>query len=163
MKPLYKTWLARIHADDGMTNSHALTLGHRLTDPTMRRSSLTYAEWTDLARIATDTQPHMHQADTERGLAWLRSLAYTPTGRERKHNPFGSWDLAVLDNAVGIRLAGYTAWQRAYWTYYRPVYRVQARDGAYLDYAIGSTRSDAIGGNGGDRIECRPAIERRWG
>lgn len=170
MKPLYRAWLARMSAGDGMAldgveltgmaHSHALALGRHLTDPATRPSSLTYAEWMELARFATITRPLMRQLDTERGLAWLRSIAYTPSGRERAGHPFSASDLAVLGDAIAIRLAGYTAWPLPYRTDYKPVYRVESYRGLHLDYVVASTRSDAISGNGGGRIELRPAIER---
>ena len=41
---------------------------------------------------------------SEKGFKWLYNLYKTPTGKERKNNPFGYREMDILDNYNGERL-----------------------------------------------------------
>jgi len=64
---------------------------------------------------------------------WLMSQWQTPTGRERKNNPFFGREIRVLNNIEGIRLKDfYMGRGRRYY----PHYIVLAKDGRSFEYAV---------------------------
>ena len=69
----------------------------------------------------------------KKGLTYLRDKWKTPTGTERKNNPFGSRETAVLeDTNARITLQDFYS-ERGNW--YAPMYSVSSKNGAF-DYVV---------------------------
>lgn len=50
-----------------------------------------------------DTEIEVTEEQSAKGFAWLMNLYKTPTGKERKNNPFGYREMNILDNYKGER------------------------------------------------------------
>lgn len=78
---------------------------------------------------------------SEKGFNWLLKQWKTPTGAERKNNPFGQREEHVLEKFDEFRLidfmdtATYSATQMGI-HFYIPVYEIKARDGTYFQYYV---------------------------
>jgi hypothetical protein len=74
-----------------------------------------------------------------KGREWLMNLWVTPTGAERKNNPFGYREEAILETFKTIRLADVvdTSLYRATRRFYVPVYEVVGKDDSFMYYLSG--------------------------
>ncbi len=70
----------------------------------------------------------------EKGRDWLLNLWKTPTGAERKNNPFGYREQRALENFDTIQLKGYYDAGNYHRSYYIPLYDVYAKDGYGFEY-----------------------------
>lgn len=61
---------------------------------------------------------------SEKGFAWLRNLYKTPSGKERKNNPFGYREMNIIDNYNGelIEFKGFYDAGNRYFHKFLPVY-----------------------------------------
>jgi len=73
-------------------------------------------------------------ANVEQGKQWLLNLWKTPTGAERKNNPFGYREQHALENFDTIQLKGYYDAGNYHRSYYIPLYDVYAKDGYGFEY-----------------------------
>jgi len=75
----------------------------------------------------------------EKGRKWLMNLWVTPTGAERKNNPFGYREEAILETFQTIRLAEVTdiSPYHAPHPFYVPVYEVVGKEGSFVYYLSG--------------------------
>jgi len=76
----------------------------------------------------------LSDAQREKGKQWLLNLWKTPTGAERKNNPFGYREQDVLQNFDTICLKGYYDAGNYHHSYYIPLYDVYATDGYGFEY-----------------------------
>lgn len=69
-----------------------------------------------------------------KGIAWLRNLYKTPTGKERKNNPFGYREIDIIDNYAGenFTFRGFYDAGRYGFHNYIPVYEVGGME--YYNY-----------------------------
>lgn len=70
---------------------------------------------------------------SEKSFKWLYNLYKTPTGKERKNNPFGYREMDILDNYKGERftfVGFYDAGNRFY-SYYIPIYEINGMEYYY--------------------------------
>ncbi len=70
---------------------------------------------------------------SKKGFKWLYNLYKTPTGKERKNNPFGYREMDILDNYKGERftfVGFYDAGNRFY-SYYIPIYELNGMEYYY--------------------------------
>lgn len=70
---------------------------------------------------------------SEKAFKWLYNLYKTPTGKERKNNPFGYREMDILDNYKGERftfVGFYDAGNRFY-SYYIPIYELNGMEYYY--------------------------------
>lgn len=67
---------------------------------------------------------------------WLKALWITPTGAERKNNPFRYREQAAIENFERVSLKGYYDAGNYYYSYYVPLYDVYAKDGYGFEYHI---------------------------
>ena len=74
---------------------------------------------------------------TKKGIDWLIDKWKTPRGIERKNNPFGYREQAVLDNFDHFKLIDFYNVGNTSFDNYVPYYRVVAKDGSYFEYAFG--------------------------
>lgn len=63
---------------------------------------------------------------SEKGFKWLYNLYKTPTGKERKNNPFGCREMDILDNYNGERLTfvGFYNAVNRYYSLHVPIYEL---------------------------------------
>jgi hypothetical protein len=101
-----------------------------------------------LERIKAET-PVITPEQSAKGLAWLLSKWKTPTGRERKTNPFTEGQQAILENFRRFRLIGFENISQAMMALYVPIYRVESLAGNSFDYYAAAWQS---GGNGPEII-----------
>ena len=86
----------------------------------------------------------------QKGYKWLINKWRTPTGKERKNNPFGYREEHVLENFKTIRFvdlydtANYYSVSQGF-HFYVPVYRVEAKDGSHFDYYVSGGEVNIIG------------------
>ena len=78
---------------------------------------------------------------TEKGYNWLMSQWKTPKGKERKNNPFGYREQAVLEKFKEFRLIDFYDASNYYMTQlgikaYHPYYWVIAEDGSGFQYTL---------------------------
>lgn len=64
------------------------------------------------------------EEQSAKGFAWLMDLYKTPTGKERKNNPFGYREMNILDNYKGERFqfVGFHNEGYRWHDYYFPIY-----------------------------------------
>lgn len=72
----------------------------------------------------------------EQGRKWLVNLWQTPTGKERKNNPFGYWEQGIIDNFNYAALIGYYDAGNYGRTWYSPLYIVWDYEGDCFEYAM---------------------------
>lgn len=73
----------------------------------------------------------------KQGYKWLLNLWLTPSGKERKNNPFVAWEIEVLENFNSAVLWSWLIHPLS--GYHTPIYRIYGA-GMYFDYTC-------IGGN----------------
>lgn len=63
---------------------------------------------------------------SEKGFKWLYNLYKTPTGKERKNNPFGCREMDILDNYNGERFTfvGFYNAVNRYYSLHVPIYKL---------------------------------------
>lgn len=104
-------------------------------------ASVPAADADELMQLIWDHTPQVSDAQAAKGVAWLRSVAYTPTGRRRNTDAareFSSEDLTALEQCthaprfslVDIDLDSFA-----------PVYRAYGANGAFFDYVAAAWQS----------------------
>lgn len=71
---------------------------------------------------------------SQKGIDWLLDQWRTPTGKERKNNPFGTREQKVLENFSHFTLSGFWDDGNGYHHNYKPVYTVHATDDSCFEY-----------------------------
>lgn len=77
-----------------------------------------------------------------KGYKWLMNLYKTPTGKERKNNPFGYREMNILDNYKGERFqfVGFYNDGNRWHDYYTPIYSLCG-----MEYYVNSEGIQIIG------------------
>jgi len=152
-----RRWDKRLDSGEPFRHSWAMTLGQYMAG----RGTRTNLTWRDLDAIIDRIereQPTMDRADADRGLTWLRSLAFTAKGEDRKGSPFIGREKDIIRDGTHMTLVGWHyVYQGPHWETYRPIYRVHSPHGT-LDYSVETTRSEAMSGAQGEPIR----VHRRW-
>lgn len=78
--------------------------------------------------------PRITDAQAEKGYKWLMNLWKTPTGRERKNNPFNAFEQNVLRDFSHFSLVDFKEIYNGYRSVYYPIYKVHAKHGASFVY-----------------------------
>ncbi len=100
---------------------------------------------TILSRVNNDKHPILNIDDeitldenhVEQGRAWLCNLAWTPTGKARKNDPFGNYELEILKTFDTITLSDFYMYPGyGYSRHYGPVYTVKGKNGDSFQYYI---------------------------
>lgn len=81
----------------------------------------------------------------EKGRAWLLDQWLTPTGNERKNNPYGYREQEAIEKLERITLKGYYDIGTYGHTFYVPLYDVYATDGYGFEYAVKNGQPYIIG------------------
>lgn len=85
------------------------------------------------------TEIEVTEEQSVKGFAWLMNLYKTPTGKERKNNPFGYREMNILDNYKGERFQFVNNGNR--WRdYYIPIYSLCG-----MEYYVNSEGIQIIG------------------
>lgn len=76
----------------------------------------------------------LSNAHNQKGIAFLLKQWKTPTGAERKNNPYGYREQDILENFSHFTLKSLYNAGNAYVDYYIPPYECVATDGATFEY-----------------------------
>ena len=71
---------------------------------------------------------------TEKGFNWLWNLYKSPTGKIRKNNPFGNWEISALEDFAGFELVDFVDTGNGFVSWFVPVYRVKSHLSGEFDY-----------------------------
>lgn len=90
-----------------------------------------------------DIEIEVTEEQSAKGFAWLMNLYKTPTGKERKNNPFGYREMNILDNYKGERFqfVGFYNNGNRWRDYYIPIYSLCG-----MEYYVNSEGSIQIVG-----------------
>lgn len=155
MSRAFKTWLKR--ADSGvLTSSELMWLGHELSG-NHRRSTMDWAErdtlQDTLVALHDRGQLTVDRASSDKGLAWLKNLAFTPkTQQRRKNSPFMLREEAILKDFDHFEVGAFERFKRHGLAITRPIFRVVDTHGNFFDYVVWNTRSDYMSGCTGPAI-----------
>jgi len=83
------------------------------------------------------------QEQSEKGRRWLLDKWKSPTGKERKGNPYGYREQDIIDNFREIRLAD--TYPSRYGNYHHPLYRAYSTKGDTMDYYIEGGNVNIVG------------------
>lgn len=106
-----------------ITEREILLIGRRLNN------SKPLGELVGLQEIAIEDGLRVTPEQTEKGLSWLLNLWKSPTGKERKTNPYGYREQDILEHFSHFEYCGHYDRGNMYHSWYAPLYRVVAEDG----------------------------------
>lgn len=91
----------------------------------------------EIVRMAFSKHGEIKLSDEQQkqGYKWLMNLWQTPTGKERKNNPFDCREREILKNFKCATLASWHCPVASYFAHYYPVYCVYDTEGNYFEYA----------------------------
>ena len=91
----------------------------------------------EIVRTAFSKHSEIKLSDEQQkqGYKWLLNLWLTPSGKERKNNPFDYREQNIIDNFDYATLASWHCPVASYFAYYYPVYRIYDTEGNYFEYA----------------------------
>lgn len=112
---------------DTLTEQEINLVKRRLNDGTYTISEVNEMLGGDGKKLTTEQQ--------EKGRKWLMDKWKSPTGKERKDNPFGYREQEVLEKFEGIRLYSFYDAGRGDFHNYIPYYSVDGDDSAFEYYA----------------------------
>jgi len=99
-------------------------------------------ELDSLLELLHQYEPKVTHEQAIKGLAWLRNQWVTPTGKERKNNPFDAHCQAVIaDCSYFTTVDFHPEYNRIGLANWFPVYRCVNRAGDYFDYISSSWQS----------------------
>nr|UWF95884.1 MAG: hypothetical protein [Bacteriophage sp.] len=89
-----------------------------------------------------DIEIEVTEEQSAKGYKWLMNLYKTPTGKERKNNPFGYREMNILDNYKGERFqfVGFYNDGNRWHDYYTPIYSLCG-----MEYYVNSEGIQIIG------------------
>ena len=94
----------------------------------------------------SDFEGFLLDADqVQKGYAWLLNQWQTPTGAERKNNPFGYREQNAINNFDRITLKGYYDAGNYYRSYFIPLYDVYTIEGYGFEYYVSGGQCNIIG------------------
>jgi len=106
-------------------------------------------ETKEIVNYIWDNKPSLTSEQNKKGLDFLYDLYKSPSGKERKNNPFGYREQDVLENFVGFELSGYyNASRYGQRPYYIPLYIANGKDGSF-EYYYSNGEVNIVGGHGG--------------
>lgn len=81
-----------------------------------------------------DNEISISHEQAQKGLTFLLNQWKTPKGQQRKNNPFGYREQAILENSPTFALNSLYNAGNAYMDNYLPLYVVTAKDGGSFEY-----------------------------
>ena len=91
-----------------------------------------------------DQRPKLTEDQVKQGLDWLNNQRKTPTGAERKNNPFGYMEEEALDTFEFFEFSGFYNNGNAYHDYFLPLYVACGRDHCF-EYYVGGGEIHIVG------------------
>lgn len=124
-----KSIFESVKANKGfITERDILTLKSRLN-----KSWENWTEWEQITELFEE--PKITPEQSEKGLNWLLNKLQTPTGRERKNNPFDYWQEQIIRNFEGFTLCDFVNMGNFY-PFYVPVYTIYGNGGDHFSYYV---------------------------
>ena len=101
-----------------------------------------HSHFHDVSNNGCDTEIDVTPEQSAKGYKWLMNLYKTPTGKERKNNPFGYREMNILDNYKGERFqfVGFYNDGNRWHDYYTPIYSLCG-----MEYYVNSEGIQIIG------------------
>ena len=101
--------------------------------------SMTVEEREELIGMVQEKELNLTWTQTEKGLRFLKNLIVTPTGRDRKNNPFNGKQTDIINNFKKFTLNGLQDQMNKYGrsmgiNRFLPIWRVYCKGGNYFDY-----------------------------
>ena len=87
----------------------------------------------------------LSEEQNEKGYKWLLDKWQTPTGKERKTNPFGYREMEALKNFDHFEIVGFYDAGRYGFSNWMPIYDVYAKDGYGFQYIVKGGQPYIIG------------------
>lgn len=82
----------------------------------------------------------------QKGFDWLMNLYKSPSGKERKNNPFGIREMNMLDTGLGhFTYDGHFDAGNAYHEWYTPIYSFVDKEGFSFQYYVAGGSIHLIG------------------
>lgn len=85
----------------------------------------------------SDKELTLTAEQNNKGIEFLKSQRFTPNGKERKNNPFGYREEAILDGFTHFTLYSFYNAGNAYHDFYLPIYLCHGKDNAFEYYYNG--------------------------
>jgi len=85
------------------------------------------------------------EEQNDKGYTWLMDKWITPRGIERKNNPFGTREQAVLEDFSHLRYDGHFDAGNAHVSWYVPLYTAIAHNGGTFQYYVKAGLPQIIG------------------
>ena len=80
-------------------------------------------------------EPKITPEQSEKGIKWLLNKLETPTGKERKNNPFDYWQEQIIRNFESFTLCDFMNIGR-FLPFYVPVYTIYGNGGDHFSYYV---------------------------
>ena len=93
-----------------------------------------WTEWEQITELFEE--PKITPEQSEKGLNWLLDKLQTPTGRERKNNPFDYWQEQIIRNFEGFTLCDFVNIGNYYMQFLVPVYTIYGNGGDHFSYYV---------------------------
>lgn len=130
-------WREGIDFAKGYLNERQILLLKRRLNHDKLKSS-------DLSTIFDKGGIKITPAQTQKGLEWLNDQWKTPSGAERKNNPFRTREQDVLETFQRFELTDFYDAGNTYFHSYQPVYSVIGKQGSF-DYYVAGGKMHIIG------------------
>ena len=92
-----------------------------------------WTEWEQITELFEE--PKITPEQSKKGLDWLLNKLQTPTGRERKNNPFGYFEEQIIRNFEGFTLCDFMN-IGCFMPFFVPVYTIYGNGGDHFSYYV---------------------------
>ena len=126
-----KSIFENVKANKGFISERdILTLKARLN-----KGGENWTEWEQITELFEE--PKITPEQSKKGLDWLLNKLQTPTGRERKNNPFGYFEEQIIRNFEEFTLTDFVNIARtSFYPFYVPVYTIYGNGGDHFSYYV---------------------------
>lgn len=95
--------------------------------------------------VSFDKEYLLTPEQNQKGYDWIYNQYKTPRGIERKNNPFGYREQAVIDNFSHFTWSDIYDTGNSYHSWYAPVWTMYAKDGNSFSYYVSGGECNIIG------------------
>jgi hypothetical protein len=128
-----KDWYAEFRGKQRLTEQEVKLIQKRLN-----RGSISPHHLRDGGYALTPDQ-------VRKGYKWLMNQWKTPSGAERKDNPFGYREQDILENFKSMRILQFYDAGNRYSSFYVPLYSVHSKKGNYFEYYVSGGEVNIVG------------------
>jgi hypothetical protein len=123
-----------------ITEKQILLIGRRLNNKhDLKEVDALYTEAQEDGLQVTPEQ-------AQKGFEWLWNLYKSPTGKERKNNPYGYREQEALDSRLkGFTYDGHIDAGNSFVSWYAPIYTFIGKDGGCFQYYVSGGNINIIG------------------